>query len=207
VHHSALPYSELPAFIAELAKREAVAALALRFAVLTAARTGEVIGATWSEIHGLDGKDPRWIIPAERMKMAREHTVPLSPQAVAILRQAADYGSKSYVFPSPDSIGTDNPLQMSNMAMLTLLRRLDADKRTTVHGLARGSFSTWGNEHAHARADVIEACLAHQERNAIRRAYNHASYLAERRELLQRWADYCDGKEPASNVVPMLKVA
>ena len=198
---AALPFREVPGFVGELRTREAVAAKALLFGVYTWARTGEIIGATWSEIHDLDGSDPRWVIPAARMKARREHVVPLSAPAVAVLRSVRDLGSP-YLFPSPESIGKATPAPLSNMAMLTLLRRMDRDKRTTVHGLCRQSASTWANECGIARPDVIEAALAHGEANEVRKAYNKATYMAERRALLAAWGDFVDGKAPASNVVP-----
>jgi integrase len=203
---AALPFAEVPAFMRELRTRDAIAAKALLFGVYTWARTGEIIGATWDEFQDLEGSDPRWIIPATRMKMDRPHTVPLVPQAVAILREMVTLGSM-YVFPSPDSIGTDAPKPLSNMGMLTLLRRMDADRRTTVHGLCRQSSSTWANELGIARPDVIEAALAHGEANQVRAAYNKAQYLAERRTLLHAWADYVDGRVVATNVIPMQRAA
>ena len=203
---AALPFAEVPAFMRELRTREAIAAQALLFGVYTWARTGEIIGAKWDEFNDLDGGDPRWIIPATRMKMDRPHTVPLVPQAVAILREMVALGS-TYVFPSPESVGTDAPKPLSNMGMLTLLRRMDADRRTTVHGLCRQSSSTWANELGIARPDVIEAALAHGEANQVRAAYNKAQYMAERRALLLAWADYVDGHAVASNVIPLQRAA
>jgi len=203
---SALPFAEVPDFIRGLRRRDAIAAKALLFGVYTWARTGEIIGATWDEFHDLDGSDPRWIIPASRMKMDRPHVVPLVPQAVAILREMAALGS-TYVFPSPETVGTDGAKPLSNMGMLTLLRRMDVDRRTTVHGLCRQSSSTWANECGIARPDVIEAALAHGEANQVRAAYNKAQYLAERRALLLAWADYVDGRVVATNVIPMQRAA
>jgi integrase len=197
---AALPYAEVPAFMVELRKREAIAARALEFAVLTSARTGEVIGATWGEF---DLEGGLWIVPAERMKGGEAHTVYLSPRAAEIVESMRELGS-AFVFPTPED--TQKPL--SNMAMLTLLRRMDSDKRTTVHGLCRASFSTWANETGAARPDVIEACQAHREQDRVRRAYNRAQFAQERRALLHAWADYCAGLSPvASNVLPLVRAA
>lgn len=202
---AALPFDEVPAFVAELRQREAIAAKALLFGVYTWARTGEIIGARWSEFRGLEGDDPRWIVPKGRMKMGgADHTVYLSPSAVAILGEARQWES-TFVFPSPDSVGSDKPAPLSNMAMLTLLRRMDQDKRTTVHGLCRQSSSTWANETGAARPDVIEACLAHNEADLVRAAYNKAKYATERRELLRAWAEFVDGRMKGRSVVTPLR--
>lgn len=190
---AALPFSEVPQFVCELRRREGIAARALEFAVLTAARTGEVIGATWDEV---DLGAGIWTVAAARMKGGEQHTVYLSDAAIEIARAMREY-KQPFVFPSPALNGSP----LSNMAMLTLLRRLDADKRTTVHGLCRASFSTWANETGAARPDVIEACLAHREGNLVRKAYNRAQFNAERKALLARWTDYCDGKLPTTNVI------
>lgn len=196
---NALPFAEVPAFMHEMRSREGIAARALEFAVLTAARTGEVIGAQWTEF---DLDAGLWTVPASRMKGGEAHTVYLSPRAVEIVRAAQEWQG-DYVFPTPESVGTDEPKPLSNMAMLTLLRRMDADKKTTVHGLCRASFSTWANETGAARPEVIEACLAHREGDRVRAAYNRATFAAERKALLAAWADYCDGKLPMTNVIEL----
>jgi integrase len=185
---AALPYSEAPAFMVELRQQKGVAARALEFAVLTAARTGEVIGATWDEF---DLKAGIWTVPASRMKGGEQHVVHLSPRAVEILHGQAKLGSP-FAFPSPESVGGHAPAALSNMSMLTLLRRMDADKRTTVHGLCRSTFSTWAYETAAARPDVIEAALAHREADRVKAAYNRAQFNAERRALLLAWSSYLD---------------
>jgi integrase len=119
------------------------------------------------------------------MKGREPHTVYLPARAVQIIEGMRDLG-QPYIFPSPAIDGAP----LSNMAMLTLLRRMDSDKKTTVHGLARASFSTWANETGAARPDVIEACLAHNEANRIRAAYCRATFAKERRALLAAWAEY-----------------
>lgn len=185
-HFSALDYREAPAFYAELRTKESNAARALQFAMLTAARTAEVLGAIWSEF---DLAARQWIVPADRMKGGEEHTVYLTPPALQILAEQKKL-STVHVFAST----VDDRKPLSNMAMLTVLRRMGYADRTTVHGLCRASLSTWANDEGVAREDAIEACLAHKEQDRVRRAYNRAQFNAERRALLQAWADFLEGK-------------
>lgn len=191
---AALPYREAPAFMAELRKAEGIAARCLEFAVLTAARTSEALMASWSEF---DLDAAVWTVPAERMKCKDAHSVHLSPRALEIVKAQRCMGG-TYVFPSL-RIGEK---AMSNMAMLMVLGRLGVRDRTTVHGLCRATFSTWANETGAARPDVIEACLAHEESNRVRAAYNRAQFMVERRHLLEAWADYL-AQPQVSNVVPL----
>lgn len=190
---AALPYREAPALLARVRAVEGIAARCLEFAVLTAARTAEVIGATWAEI---DLQAGVWVVPGERMKAGEPHTVYLSPRALEVLTAVRGL-DRSCIFPSPRLDG--KPL--SNMAMLMTLERLGVRDQTTVHGLCRASFSTWANETGAARPDVIEACLAHEESNRVRAAYNRADFATERRALLAAWADYL--ARPAADVVPL----
>lgn len=196
---TALPFDQVPAFMRELRQREGIAARALEFAILTTARTGEVIGAQWGEF---DLDAGLWAVPASRMKGGEAHTVYLSSRAVEIVRAAQEWGG-DFVFPTPG----DPTKRLSNMAMLTLLRRMGAGKRTTVHGLCRASFSTWANETGAARSEVIEACLAHREGDRVRAAYNRATFAAERRRLLATWADYCADRVQTRKVVSMVRAA
>lgn len=198
---AALPYREAPALLARLRDAEGIASRCLEFAVLTAARTGEVLGMTWAEV---DMAVATWVVPAGRMKSsgkekAESHTVHLSGRALEILTglQALKL-NEAIVFPSPRS--TDKP--MSNRAMLTVLGRMGMRDRTTVHGLCRATFSTWANETAAARPDVIEACLAHEESNRVRAAYNRAQFTQERAALMLAWSEYLS-KPVASNVLPL----
>ena len=200
---AALPYGEAPGFMQRLRAMPGTAARCLEFAVLTAARTQEAIGAAWSEIN-LEAST--WLVPAERMKSsgkekAEEHLVHLSPRAVEVLRAQAGQDSR-LVFPSPVSMDRDDGDRqgLSNMALLATLDRLGMRDRTTVHGLCRSTFSTWANDTGAARPDVIEACLAHSERDKVRAAYNRAQFNAERRALLAAWADYL--ASPAAQVLP-----
>jgi hypothetical protein len=131
-----------------------------------------------------------------------DHTVYLSPRALAILAQMRAIGSAN-LFPSP--MNPQKPL--SSMGMLTLLDRMQYRDRTTVHGLCRASFSTWANDSDIARPDVIEACLAHREADRVRAAYNWAGFHAERAALLRAWADFCDGREFAAKATRRRKSA
>ena len=158
--------------------------LALRFLLLTFVRTNELRGAQWTEI---DWDKAEWRIPAERMKMKELHIVPLSRQAIAVLRELEKLsGNRQYVFPNQHNPATF----MSENTMLYALYRMGYHSRTTGHGF-RSTASTILNEHGF-RADVIERQLAHSERNTVRAAYNHAQYLPERRKMMQWWADYLD---------------
>ena len=190
----ALPYREAPAFMQQLRQAEGTAARCLELAMLTAARTSEVLLATWPEF---DLDAAIWVCPAERMKAKEAHTVNLSPQALEILR--AQQGQHPVVvFPTPRATGR----AMSNMAMLTVLDRMGMRERTTVHGVCRATFSTWANETGAGRPDVIEACLAHEESNRVRASYNRAAFTQERAALLVAWSEYLS-KVPASNVLPL----
>lgn len=200
---AALAYREAPGFMARLRAQEGISARALEFAVLTASRTNEVLGAVWPEF---DLEAATWLVPAERMKAsgkdrAESHLVHLSPRAIEILTKLRKLQLDGrVVFPSPLSVGNDMVKPLSNMAMLTLLGRMGVRDRTTVHGLCRSTFSTWANETAAARPDVIEACLAHQEANRVRAAYNRAQFNDERRVLLAAWANYL--AKPAIALAP-----
>ena len=179
-HHPALPYQELPDFMTRLREHKSVAALALEFCILTAGRSGEVLGARWAEI---DFEAKVWTIPPPRMKSGRQHRVPLSPQALAILDELRQIRSGDFVFPSPRSA---KPL--SNMAMEMLLRRMKADA-ITVHGF-RSSFRDWCGEETDHPRELAEAALAHAVGDTVERAYRRGDALQKRRELMDAWADY-----------------
>ncbi len=191
---AALPFVDAPAFVTALRAAEGVAARCLEFALLTAARTSEAIGAEWSEI---DVDQDVWTIPPARMKAGEPHVVYLGARALELLEGQRGL-DKRWLFPSP--MLDSKPL--SNMAMLTLLDRMGERARTTVHGLCRATFSTWAYETNAARPDVIEACLAHREADKVKAAYNRAQFAAERRALLAAWAEYLS-TQPSSNVVPL----
>jgi integrase len=180
VHHPALPYKDLPSFIKELQPRNCIAALALEFCILTAARTGEVIYAKWEETN-----DDVWTIPGERMKVGKIHQVPLGRRCLEILRQAKQLApDSSYIF----SRGK-NPL--SNMAMLELLKRMGRGN-ITVHGF-RSSFRDWVAEETNHPSDVAEMALAHTVENKVIGAYKRGNLLEKRRRLANDWEDYCLG--------------
>ena len=172
-HHAALPYVEISAFMGELRGQEGVAARALAFAILTAARTGEVIGATWAEI---DVAARLWTIPAERMKAGKEHRVPLSEAAIAILGQMDQ--------------GRDKVFPISNMAMAMLLRRMGRGD-LTVHGF-RSSFSDWCAERTAFPSEVREMALAHTVADKVEAAYRRGDLIEKRRALAEAWAKFCD---------------
>ena len=195
---AALPYKEAPAFLAKLREASGTAARCLELAVLTAARTGEVLGLVWSEI---DMESATWVCPAERMKSsgkekAEPHTVHLSARALEVLQGQIGLHA-SLVFPS--TVKADS--EQSNMAMLAVLDRLGVRGQTTVHGLCRATFSTWAYDTGAARPDVIEACLAHREADKVKAAYNRAQFTDERRALLAAWATYL--AQPAAPVIQL----
>jgi integrase len=181
-HHAAMPYREVPAFIAELRHRPATAARALEFCILTAARSGEALAARWDEID-LDGKV--WTVPAGRTKAAREHRVPLSDRALAILREMETGRMSEYVFPGQR---TGRPL--SGMAFEMLLRR--AKSPYTAHGF-RSSFRDWAGNETHFARELAEHALAHVIGDKAEQAYRRDTALARRRELMDAWAKHCEG--------------
>jgi len=200
--HKAMPLDEVPNFLNKVGAYDGDprTRLALQLMVRTFARTTELRGARWSEFENVEGNEPVWRISAERMKMKREHIVPLAPQAVALLRELrALPGSEAnpFLFPSPSREG-----YMSNNTMLYALYRMGYHGRATVHGF-RAMTSTALNEMGF-RPDVIERQLAHEERNTVRAAYNRAEYLSERREMMNHWCDYVDAlREGGGRVAPM----
>jgi integrase len=189
-HMAALPYKEAPAFTAELRTRRSVSALALEFTILTAARTGETIGATWSEI---DLAKKLWTVPAARMKMRKAHEVPLSNRAVEILQSLKRGKPTGYVFE-----GAAHGKPLSNMAMLEMLRGLRDG--VTTHGF-RSAFRDWCGDETSFPRDVAEFALAHKVSNEIEAAYRRGTALVKRRELMESWAGYLAGD--SSNVVTL----
>ena len=192
-HHAAMPFTDVSAFVAELRTRESVAAMSLEFLILTAARSGEVLGAKWSEI---DLKSRVWTVPAARMKARREHRVPLTDRAVEILSEAAKLtgeGNDPYVFPGK---AKDKPL--SNMAYEMLLRRMG--REVTTHGF-RSSFRDWAGEATNFAREVAEAALAHTVGDSAELAYRRGDALEKRKPLMNAWARYCE--RPKGNVVAL----
>ncbi|WP_066548949.1 MULTISPECIES: tyrosine-type recombinase/integrase [unclassified Sphingomonas] len=182
-HHAALPYDATPDFMADLRGRSAVAARALEFTILTAARSAEVLGAQWNEI---DTEKKVWIIPARRMKAGREHRVPLSPQAMEIVEAMAKLGTEGHLFP-----GAEKGKPLSSMAMAMLLRRMKAE--ITVHGF-RSTFRDWASETTGFPHEVCEIALAHSIGNKAEAAYRRGDLLEKRRYLMEAWAGHCFSK-------------
>lgn len=193
-HHAALPYAEIGAFMTELRKQKGLAAQALRFAILTAARTGEVLGATWLEI---DLSNHLWTIPAERMKAGKEHRVPLSAEAVAILSEI-----RSTVHDINGAGFPDNRIfRLSNMALLMLLRRMGRSNLTT-HGF-RSTFRDWAAEQTNFPSEVAEMALAHSVSDKVEAAYRRGDLFEKRRQLAEEWAKFCGAPPAADNVLPL----
>jgi integrase len=184
-HHAALPWQEIGEFMGQLHEQEGVAALALRFVILTAARTGEAIGARWGEI---DPQAKVWTIPASRMKAGREHRVPLSNAALAVLDAAAKVRVVQHpaapVFPGRRA---SDPL--SNMSLLMLLRRMERTD-LTAHGF-RSTFRDWCAEATNYPREVAEAALAHTLRDKTEAAYQRGDLMEKRRQLMAEWAAFC----------------
>jgi integrase len=182
-HHAALPYAELPGFLVALREHQGIAARALEFTILTAARTGEVIGARWSEV---DLLDKTWTVPAGRMKAGREHRVPLPARALAILEEmlAHRHSDDQFLFP-----GGKPGQPLSNMAFLMLLRGMGRGDLTT-HGF-RSSFRDWVAERTSFPSEVAEMALAHAVGNKVEAAYRRGDMFEKRRKLMEAWATFC----------------
>jgi integrase len=195
-HHSALAYAELPVFLVTLREQDGIAARALEFTILTAARTGEGIGAKWSEI---DLGKKVWIIPSERMKGSREHRVPLSKRALAILAEMQPFhhgDANAFVFP-----GMKRGRPLSNMAFLMLLRRMKRDD-LTAHGF-RSTFRVWVAERTNYPSEVAEAAVAHVVADKVVAAYQRSDFFDRRRRLMDEWAQFCNAPLETGRVVPM----
>lgn len=188
-HHAALPYPEMPTFMAALRGRNSVSARALEFLILTACRNGEVVGATWDEI---DLKAKTWTIPAARMKSAREHRVPLSQPALAVIEHMATARHDARVFPC------------SKTAVLDVTRNVRSG--CVPHGF-RSSFRDWASEQTAFPHEVCEQALAHTISNAVERAYRRGDLFDKRRRLMQAWADFCGKPIGAGATVTPLRKA
>ena len=193
-HHKAMPYEAIPQLVGKLQERQAMAALALEFTILTAARTGEAIGATWAEV---DSDKAMWTVPAARMKAGKEHRVPLSPRAIEIVQATRALGSDS-LFPATGGG------KLSNMAMNMLLRRMNVD--VTVHGF-RSGFRDWAAECTGYAHEVSEMALAHAISNQVERAYRRGDLIEKRRRLMNDWAAYCASERAAGATVTPIRTA
>lgn len=192
-HHAALPYAELPEFMVQLGAQGGFAARALEFGILTAARTGETIGATRNEANAADQV---WTVPADRMKAGREHRVPLSVRALAILRAATATRADddTLIFP-----GRKQSKPLSSAAMAAVLRRMGRGD-ITVHGF-RSSFRDWAAECTNYPNEVIEMALAHAVGNKVEAAYRRGDLFEKRRRLMADWATYCNTPKAVRGVV------
>jgi integrase len=191
-HHVALPYTELPAFMAKLRADSSVQARALEFLILAAARLGEVRGAVWPEI---DMAARMWTVPAARMKAKKEHRVPLCDDAMAILAHMQKLQRTNYIFPGNRS---DRPLGASTFNLL--VKQLGAD--VTVHGF-RSSFRTWAAERTNYPREIAELALAHNVSSEVERAYQHSDMLEKRRAFMALWAGFLAKPQPEGAVLPM----
>ena len=198
-HHPAMPYGDVPAFMKELSGNSSVSALALRFLILTATRTNEVLQAKWPEI---DLGATIWTVPAERMKARRDHRVPLSDASLRVLEALPRMDGNPYLFP-----GARYGRPLSNMALLQLMRSVGygvgGHRGDYVpHGF-RSSFRDWSGEVASFPRDVAEMALAHVIQNKVEAAYRRGDLFDKRREMMQAWADYLEGLKTGANVIPM----
>ena len=187
-HHAALPIDDLPGFVADLRQREGIAARALEFAILTAARSGEVRGAVWAEID-MDAKT--WTVPGERMKAEKEHVVPLTPKAMALLKALPRFAGTDLVFPSPTG------KMLSDMTLSAVMRRMEVD--AVPHGF-RSTFRDWASERTNYPRDVAEMALAHTIGDKVEAAYRRGDLLAKRTKMMADWAKFIE-KEPATDNV------
>ena len=194
-HHAALPYDEIGVFMNQLAERESVSARGLEFQILTAARTGEVMGANWAEI---DIDKALWTIPAERMKTDVEHRVPLSTSVIALLERMREVSSSEFVFP-----GAKAGKSLSNMAFLELLKRMGRGD-LTAHGF-RSTFRDWAAERTAFPREVAEMALAHTIGDKVEAAYRRGDLFEKRQKMMDAWDDYCGTvyEDGAGKVVPI----
>lgn len=180
-HHAAMPYGDVPAFVTCLHMSGSISSRAMEFAILTTARPGEVLGARWAEI---DPDKKVWTVPASRMKGGREHRVPLSGRAAAVLVDLAKGRTGEFIFP-----GQHPNKHVSSRTLEMLLRRMKVD--ATPHGF-RSSFRDWAAEATNFQREVVEQCLAHPVGNSVERAYQRGDVLKKRRAVLEAWASFCD---------------
>jgi integrase len=193
-HHAALPYTDIADFIIELRRRRAISARALEFAILTGTRTGEAIGARWEEINFAERL---WAVPSGRMKAGKEHRIPLSDAALAILEELAKLRHGDSVFPGQAGAS------IKEGAMRMLLHYMGRSN-LTVHGF-RSSFRDWAAERTNFPREVCEAALAHAIDNAVEAAYRRGDLFQKRRQLMDAWGRYC--ASPATDGAPVIPLA
>jgi integrase len=200
-HHPALAYGEMPLFMADLQSREMVSARTVEFVILTATRSGEAIGARWGEI---DLAERIWIVPPERMKAGREHRVPLSDAALAVLEQIQPLALMRDGKPDPSAPvfpGTRRAVPLAKMTLLKLLRRM-GQLEITVHGF-RSTFSDWAAERTAYPREVVEMALAHVIENKVEAAYRRGDLFEKRRQLMDAWGRFCTTPTMIGEVVPL----
>ena len=205
----ALPYDRMSEFMGDLRQREGVSVLCLEFVILTGCRSGEALKAKWSEA---DEEKGVWTVPAERMKARREHRVPLSDRALAILAEAKKFRQGDYIFP-----GVRSGRPMTDMSLTALLKRMDAErvrdglerwldkksgKRIVTHGF-RSSLRDWAAEATHYPNEMAEMALAHVVGNKVEAAYRRGDMFEKRRQMMADWATWCEPKKKG-NVVPLM---
>jgi integrase len=182
-HHPAMPFSNLPEFMTKVRAMAGIGPRALEFTILTAARTGEVLGARWSEI---DFQNKIWTIPAHRMKAGKEHRVPISDEAVKILQALHPLATSEFIFP-----GQKRGQPLSNMIMKSVLSRAGVNPSVaSVHGF-RATFKTWASERGNFFRELVEMALAHINADKVEAAYLRGDMLAKRRKLMDAWAQFC----------------
>jgi integrase len=191
-HHEAMPYAEVGAFMKELRGRKGRVAEALEFIILTAARLSEAVNAKWEEI---DWQNKVWIVPAARMKSAREHRVPLSDAATGVLQRLMDTNQSDYIFP-----GKNGKKPLFDGRCLRLLKEVGHED-LTVHGF-RSTFRDWAAEQTSTPSRIAEAALAHVVGDQTEAAYQRGDLLKKRRLLMQSWAEYC-ARTKSARVVNM----
>jgi integrase len=189
-HFGAMPYADIPGFIARLRDRESMPALALEFLILTAARSGEVRGALWSEI---DFGTGIWTIPGKRMKAGNPHRVPLSSRGMAILEHLGQARTSQHVFP-----GRRYGVPISNTGLIELLGKAGP----TVHGF-RSTFRDWCGDQTLFSRELAEAALAHRTGDAVEQAYRRSDALERRRSLMEAWAQFCEPKSGNVILIPV----
>ncbi len=196
VHFAALPYRDLPAFMAKLRQQQGGAARALELLILTAARSGEVLGATWGEINLANAV---WTVPPQRMKAHKEHRVPLSAPALELLRDLPREPGNDLVF-----IGAKAGGGLSDTTFSRLLKRMGGNGNVTAHGF-RSAFSDWAHEQTAHAAHTIEISLAHAVGNAVEQSYRRGDLIAKRKQLMDSWAKFTTSKPMTAgdNVVPL----
>jgi integrase len=197
IHHRALPYAELPAFMASLKGRKGTAARAVEFLIFTASRTSEVTGALWEEF---DLENATWTVPAARMKAKREHRVPLSGPALAVLAGLPREVGNPFVFVGPRRNG------LSNMAMDTVLKRMDYKNKATIHGF-RSCFRDWTAERTNYQNHIAEAALAHVIGDKVEAAYRRGDLFDKRRKMMTDWARFSGPSEAVIGKIAIIRAA